>query len=249
MAQGDIESGKGMNQEYGVKRPCDNRWGSHYGSLLNIKKIYSLICEVLQDLNVDSSDQDNRAESLRVLRKIKTFEFVFLRTSKERLQDIRNGGWEPLMKKVALFCDKYVCEFIDMNGAYFDGISHRIGSKVDYFHHYQVDVLYLVIDMQLQELNHHFNEVNMRLLICMSSLCPSKSFEAFKVDDLIELATFYLDEFPTPYDSLELELKRYIMDVSGDKEFAILKDIKYLCKKMVETKKMKSTQMYIFSSN
>ena len=71
----------------------------------------------------------------------------------------------------------------------------------------------------------------------MSSLCPTKSFEAFKVDDLIELASFYPEEFPTPYDSLELELKRYIVDVSGDKEFATLKDIKDLCKKMVETKK------------
>ena len=74
---GDLESGKGMNQEYGVKRPCDTRWGSHYGSLLNIQKIYSSICEVLQDLSVDSSDQDNRAEALRVLRRIKTFDFVF----------------------------------------------------------------------------------------------------------------------------------------------------------------------------
>ena len=71
----------------------------------------------------------------------------------------------------------------------------------------------------------------------MSSLCPTKSFEAFKVDDLIELASFYPEKFPTPNDSLELELKRYIVDVSGDKEFATLKDIKDLCKKMVETKK------------
>ncbi|GJR03350.1 zinc finger MYM-type protein 1-like protein [Tanacetum coccineum] len=111
--------------------------------------------------------------------------------------------------------------------------------EVKNLHQYQVDVLYSVIDMQLQELNHRFNEVNTRLLVCMSSLCATKSFEAFKVEDLIELATFYLEEFQTPYDSLELELKQYIVDVSGDKEFATLKDIKDLCKKMVETKKNK----------
>ncbi|GJT48008.1 zinc knuckle CX2CX4HX4C containing protein [Tanacetum coccineum] len=157
----DIESGKGMNQEYGVKRPCYTRWGSHYGSLLNIKKIYSLIYKVLQDLGIDSSNQDNRAEALRVLRKIKTFKFVFclhlmvdilgetdglnktlqkkdqqivnamhqVRTSKERLQDMRNGGWEPLMQKAALFCDKYDCELIDMNGAYFNGINLDVVSS------------------------------------------------------------------------------------------------------------------------
>ncbi|GJY98091.1 zinc finger MYM-type protein 1-like protein, partial [Tanacetum coccineum] len=99
-----------------------------------------------------------------------------VRTSKERLQDMRTGGWEPLIQNVTLFCEKFDCELIGMNGACFDGISRRIGSKVNNLHHYQVGVFYSVIDMQLQELNRH-------------------------------------------------------------KEFATLKDIKDLCKKMVETKK------------
>ncbi|GJT84152.1 zinc finger MYM-type protein 1-like protein [Tanacetum coccineum] len=100
---------------------------------------------------------------------------------------MRNGGWKPLIQKVTLFGEKYDCELIVMNGAYFDGISRRIGSKVNNLHHYHVDVLYSAIDMQLQELDHCFNEADTRLLLY--------------------------------------------------NEFANLKDIKDLCKKMVETKK------------
>lgn len=74
---GDIESGKGQNQEVGIKRPCDTRLGSHFASLLNIKIIYPSICEVLKDLSEDSIDQDHKAEARRVLRSLKSFDFVF----------------------------------------------------------------------------------------------------------------------------------------------------------------------------
>nr|XP_043611711.1 zinc finger MYM-type protein 1-like [Erigeron canadensis] len=69
LAEGDIESGKGQNQEVGIKRPCDTRWGSHFASLLNIKIIYSSICEVLSDIKEDrSNNQDRRGEASRVFR-------------------------------------------------------------------------------------------------------------------------------------------------------------------------------------
>ena len=59
-----------------------------------------------------------------------------------------------------LFCDKNDAQIVDLNDAYYNGISRRRGSQVSNLHHYQVDVFYAVIDMQLQELNHRFNEVN-----------------------------------------------------------------------------------------
>ncbi|XP_071718978.1 uncharacterized protein [Rutidosis leptorrhynchoides] len=55
LATGELESGTAQNQEVGIKRPCDTRWGSHYGSLLNILTIYSLICEVLKDISVNGN--------------------------------------------------------------------------------------------------------------------------------------------------------------------------------------------------
>ncbi|XP_031279445.1 zinc finger MYM-type protein 1-like [Pistacia vera] len=48
----------------------------------------------------------------------------------------------------------------------------------------------------IQELNNRFDDVNMRLLQCMSSLDPSNSFVAFNKDRLLEFAKFYPTDFP-----------------------------------------------------
>ncbi|CAI9279120.1 unnamed protein product [Lactuca saligna] len=77
LVEGELESGTGLNQQVGIKRPSDTRWGSHFSSLLNIKNIYSSICEVLEDLGRDNSDRDRKAEAICILRLLKSFDFVF----------------------------------------------------------------------------------------------------------------------------------------------------------------------------
>ena len=62
-------------------------------------------------------------------------------------------------------------------------------------HHYRVELFYIVIDMQLQELNNRFLEVNTDLLLCMACLNPSNSFVAFDKEKLVRLAKFYLSDF------------------------------------------------------
>ena len=44
---GEIESGSGLNQEMGLSRPGDTRWGSHLKTILHIVDMYSTILEVL----------------------------------------------------------------------------------------------------------------------------------------------------------------------------------------------------------
>ena len=46
-------------------------------------------------------------------------------------------------------------------------------------HHYHVELFYIVIDIQFQELNNHFSEANTDLLLCMVCLNPSNSFVTF----------------------------------------------------------------------
>ncbi|XP_023735456.1 uncharacterized protein LOC111883364 [Lactuca sativa] len=112
-------------------------------------------------------------------------------------------------------------------------------NQVNNLHHYQVDVFKEVIDMQLQELNHHFNEVNTNLLLSIACLCPTESFKAFDLDKIMKMATLYPEEFPTEYDLrvLEVELGNYIKDVREDERFNDLKSIGDLAKKMVQEKK------------
>nr|KAJ0213140.1 hypothetical protein LSAT_V11C400163040 [Lactuca sativa] len=64
LAEGELESGTGLNQEVDIKRPFDTRWGSHFASLLNIQTIYVSICDVLEDLVEFDSDSDRRAEAI-----------------------------------------------------------------------------------------------------------------------------------------------------------------------------------------
>ncbi|KAL4578364.1 hypothetical protein LXL04_014486 [Taraxacum kok-saghyz] len=86
-------------------------------------------------------------------------------SSKKAIQEFRDVGWDTLLEDVTLFCDKNKVEVVNMEDAYYNGISRRRGSQVNNLHHYKNDVFYEVIDMQLQELNHRFNETNTKLLI------------------------------------------------------------------------------------
>ncbi|XP_062102861.1 uncharacterized protein LOC133813724 [Humulus lupulus] len=56
LKSGQLSSGKGLNQENGIKRPCDTRWGSHFGTLWD-----SLVEEVSKfcvEFNIDVLNMD-----------------------------------------------------------------------------------------------------------------------------------------------------------------------------------------------
>ena len=44
---GILESGSGLNQEMGLPRPGDTRWGSHYKTVVNMIAMYPTIRDVL----------------------------------------------------------------------------------------------------------------------------------------------------------------------------------------------------------
>nr|XP_027067749.1 zinc finger MYM-type protein 1-like [Coffea arabica] len=94
------------------------------------------------------------------------------------------------------------------------------------------------MDLQLQELNNRFNEINMELLLCMASLSPSDSFAAFDKKKLIHLAEHYPCEF-SKLDilALDTELDTHINDLKSAKEFLDLRKISDLTQRLVETKR------------
>ncbi|KAJ9565643.1 hypothetical protein OSB04_001609 [Centaurea solstitialis] len=218
LADGELESGTGLNQEIGIKRPSDTRWGSHYGSLLNIKTLYPSICEVLEDIMEDANSQDHRSEARRMLKSILTFDFVFYLHLLVDILGITNELSTTLQRK-----DKDIINAMN---------------QVSNSYHYQVDVFYSVIDMQLQELINHFNEANTTLLLSIASLCARQSFRSFQVDELMKMVEFYPVEFPTTeLEALRGQLQNYTKDVHGDARFNDLKGLGDLAKQMVETNK------------
>jgi len=74
---GEIESGSGLNQEMGLARPGDTRWGSHYKTILHIIDMYSTIREVLITLGKDPTQRDDWPNIHAMVLIFESFEFVF----------------------------------------------------------------------------------------------------------------------------------------------------------------------------
>ena len=115
-------------------------------------------------------------------------------------------------------------------------------------HHYRVELFYTVIDMQLQELNNRFSEVNTDLLLCMACLNPSNSFVTFDKEMLIRLAKFYPSDFlGTDILTLDFQLQNYIFDMRSNDFFLELQGVTELTKKLVSTRKHETNPLvYLF---
>ncbi|PKA66435.1 hypothetical protein AXF42_Ash007133 [Apostasia shenzhenica] len=72
-----ILSERGLNQERSLKRPADVRWGSHYGTILNIIVIFLSIIDVLDFIREDGLTSEQKAEATGLLDVILSFDFIF----------------------------------------------------------------------------------------------------------------------------------------------------------------------------
>ncbi|XP_022883585.1 uncharacterized protein LOC111400400 [Olea europaea var. sylvestris] len=118
------------------------------------------------------------------------------------------------------------------------GRSRRNTQEITNLHHFRVDFFYAIIDMQIQELNDRFSEVNSNLLLCVACLCPDNSFSAFNKDRLIQLCEYYPKDFkPIEILALKEQIQTYIIDMRTHKDFEGLQGLSDLTKTLVVTKK------------
>ncbi|XP_020674075.2 zinc finger MYM-type protein 1-like [Dendrobium catenatum] len=164
---------------------------------------------------------------------------TLVKVSKQRLQNMRNDGWDNLFKEVGLFCEKNNINVPNMIDTFvMQGRSRRRTESITNKHHYQIELFYTVIDMQLQELNNRFDEINTELLMCVACLNPYQSFSAFDKERLIRLAKFYpLDFSEMDLIILDNQIESFIIDVRSNDAFMNLKGLGELAQKMVETRK------------
>ena len=162
-----------------------------------------------------------------------------VKVCKQRLQMMRENEWDYFFDQVTTFCGKHEIKVPDMEEIFVTkSRSRRKVQDITNFHHFRVELFYSIIDIQLQELNDRFDEVNTDLLLCMACLSPNDTFLAFDKNRLIQFAKYY----PEDFSDIELmvlddQLQTYIMDVRVSKQFLGLKNIGDLAQKMVETKK------------
>ncbi|KAK4714103.1 hypothetical protein R3W88_020010 [Solanum pinnatisectum] len=87
---GELTTGRGLNQQLGLSRACDTRWGSHYKSFNNFIIVFGSILEVLESLALDARSMDERAKAMEHLEACQTFEIAFM-LHLMRDQDIANA--------------------------------------------------------------------------------------------------------------------------------------------------------------
>lgn len=158
---------------------------------------------------------------------------------KQRLQIMRDNGWNALLDEVASFCAKHEIIIFDMNDKFVAwGRPRRRAEEITNLHqYYRVELFYTVIDMQLQELNNHFTEVNAELLLCLACLNRSNLFSTFDKQKLVPLAQFYLVELSTlDLMALDNQLETYIINMRSNSEFSKVNGMSNLAQKMVEMK-------------
>ncbi|KAK4256472.1 hypothetical protein QN277_009328 [Acacia crassicarpa] len=159
---------------------------------------------------------------------------------KSRLQEVRDNGFDELLQETNLFANKYDIDIPNMDDVYCPKErSRRRLESFTFFHYFKVELFNTVIDTQIQELNDRFDNVNTKLLECLSCLDPRDSFANFNKEKLIEFARFYPLEFDKLADIpfLSSSLGNFIVDVRADSNFGNLQTISNLALKMVEKRK------------
>ncbi|XP_062085563.1 uncharacterized protein LOC133791659 [Humulus lupulus] len=174
---GELLSGRGQNQESGIKRSCDTRWGSHFGTLVSFIIMFSSIIDVLEEITNDRLNSEQKYEASIMLQIVQTYDFVFSLHWVKNILGITNELSQVLQKGDQ---DIFNIDVLDMNHMYCpQGKSRRKAPKLTKFHYFRVDFFNTVIDLQLQELNSRFNEANTELLLFLAYLSPANSFLAF----------------------------------------------------------------------
>ncbi|KAG5599952.1 hypothetical protein H5410_031322 [Solanum commersonii] len=175
---GEVKKGQGLHQKRGLQRRGDTLWGSHFKTLDNFIVIFSSIVHVLEVIELEGSTSSDRNQAEYLLTKIKIFKFIFvlhltlkvlamsnelnqdivnavefLNITKKRFQDMRENGWESLLDDVSSFCDVHDILIPKLDESYFPGKSKCKSPSVSYAHHLRVEVSFVVINVQLEELN------------------------------------------------------------------------------------------------
>ncbi|XP_060214793.1 uncharacterized protein LOC132641730 [Lycium barbarum] len=96
---GEVETGKSLNQELGLARAADTRWGSHYKSFKNFIGMFGSITDVLDTIVVDSECVEDSCKATGYLRVCQTFEIAFILHLMRDILAITNELNESLQKK------------------------------------------------------------------------------------------------------------------------------------------------------
>jgi hypothetical protein len=91
LESGEISPGRGQNQETGLARPGDTRWGSHHKTLVRIQVMWDSVVKALCSVSHDGTDAKEKGVALGYIIYMETFEFVIILHLMIQLLGITNG--------------------------------------------------------------------------------------------------------------------------------------------------------------
>ncbi|CAL5432198.1 unnamed protein product [Camellia sinensis] len=96
---GELRSGRGLNQETSLKRAGDTRWGSHFGTIINLILMFSSSIDVLEIFEEDGLQPEQRVEARSIMKLMLSFEFAFTLHLMKNILGITNELSLALQKK------------------------------------------------------------------------------------------------------------------------------------------------------
>ncbi|GMI80090.1 hypothetical protein like AT1G19260 [Hibiscus trionum] len=162
-------------------------------------------------------------------------------SAKKLIQRFREEGWDSLLEKVTMFCDKHNIEIPDMNAPYKGGRGRPRLQRdaISVKHHYRVDIFVSAIDSQMHEMNIRFKDDMMELLKLSFALDPRDGYKSFCIADICKLANkFYPEDF-TEQERLHLkvQLEHFELEARGSLELRKASTISELCQVLANTRK------------
>ncbi|KAK4732612.1 hypothetical protein R3W88_025600 [Solanum pinnatisectum] len=238
---GELTTGRGLNQQLGLSRACDTRWGSPSKAMGHLEACQTFeiafMLHLMRDVLVITNELN---KCLQKKEQDIANAMLLVEVAKRRLQVLRDDEWDSLIAKVSTFCIKHDVLIPNFEEPYVSSLrSRRKLANYTILHHYRVEVFCNIIDWQLQELNDRFDEVTTDLLHGIACLNPINSFSSFDIRKVMRMAELYPDDFDESNMSiLENQLASYIVDVRDiDERFSDLNGLCDLSKRLVQTKK------------
>ncbi|KAG8637900.1 hypothetical protein MANES_15G179352v8 [Manihot esculenta] len=250
---GEISTGRGQNQEISLARPGDTRWDSHYTTIVRLFDMWNSVersaggvfdkmdcfqfvfigkfmMKILGITNTLSKILQARDQNIG-------YALNMINVVKNKLQELREDGWDNLLKEVTEFCEGHSIDVPNMENFVHGRSRKRLkgGEPMTYLHHFWIDIFIKVIDVIAMEMDKHFTEANKELLRCVMCLDPSNSFANFDHVRLLQLAKLYSDDFSsTDIIELDHQFQNYICDMRSNEIFSNISNLGDLAKKMVK---------------
>ncbi|TVU25927.1 hypothetical protein EJB05_28448, partial [Eragrostis curvula] len=236
---GEIHTGQGLNQEMGLARPGDTRWGSHYKTVVHIISMYSAILNVLISLGNDIAQNTDWPKIRAMVLALESFDFIFSAHLMVTILGYTNELYLCLQRR-----DQDILNAMSLVGVAKNRMQQLRANgwvpflqKVTLFcnqHGIQIpemDANYVPFGRSPRHFPIQTNDDRFRRQIYIGI-----------IDHIIQELDTRFDEYPNDISSsdlirLEMQLDNYIDDMRREESFQGLNNLVDLSVKLVETKR------------